>query len=318
LTYTLTALDPEPKDQAAGFTFGIDWNGDGTVDQTVQGASGIQVPHIFTQKGSYSIQVTATDKDGGKSSAVTHVTNALTAVLETDPVDGTKSALFVGGTTGNDTIVFMPGKMARTVDVTVNGAFQGEFSPTGHLIAYGQAGNDTIKEVTRIVNGMAVFLTRPAIFYGGDGNDLLSTRGASLANNILLGGNGNDTLLGGAGRDLLIGDAGADLLDGGGGDDLLIAGTTSYDANFAALGAIMAEWGRTDAGYITRINHLTGGLAGGLNGSYLLTPQFVFDDAALDVLTGRGGMNWFFAHMTGSGVLDTITDLGSSQLVTEV
>jgi uncharacterized delta-60 repeat protein len=314
LTYTLTALDPEAADQVAGFTFGIDWDNDGTVDQTVQGPSGITVTHTFTQPASIAIHVTATDKDGGQSDPAIQITNAVPALLETDPIDGTKTAVFVGGTPGGDTITFTPGKKPKTVDVTVNGVFQGTFSPTGHLIAYGEAGNDTIKDVARVSGGTRLSVAVPAIFYGGDGNDLLSTK-ASTANNILLGGDGNDTLQGGSGRDLLVGGPGADSLDGGAGDDLLIAGSTSYETDFTALGAVMAEWGRTDASHYTRINHLTGGLAGGKNGAYLLTLANVSDDTDKDVLTGRGGLNWFFAHATGAGVADLITDLGTLQLV---
>ncbi len=203
------------------------------------------------------------------------------------------------------------------MDVTLNGTFQGEFSPTGHLIAYSLGGNDVIQELTRTVNGVVRHLGLPAIFDGGDGNDLLSTAG-SLANNILLGSLGNDTLTGGLGRDLLIGGAGADLLNGMAGDDRLIAGNTAYDTNLPALGAVMAEWSRTDASYLTRISHLTGGLGGGQNGAFLLRPGTVFDDGARNVLTGAGGSNWFFAHGTGSGPLDVVTDLGPAQLVSGV
>ena len=73
---------------------------------------------------------------------------------------------------------------------------------------------------------------QPNILHGGGGND------------ILVGGAGNDQLFGDDGRDILIGGTGADRLDGGAGEDLLIGGTTSYDANIAALTALMAEWQR--------------------------------------------------------------------------
>src|SRR5204863_4203025 len=128
-----------------------------------------------------------------------------------------------------------------------------------HLLVYGNGGDDTI----RLAGNLAV----PALLFGGDGNDTLDA-GGSTANNVLVGGAGNDTLLGGSGRDLLIGGAGADTLRAGGGGALLIGGTTDYDANVAALLAVMKEWGRTDVDYNTRVKHLSGTLAGGLNGSY--------------------------------------------------
>src|SRR5262249_49909240 len=155
--------------------------------------------------------------------------------LQTDPTDPTRTALVVGGTTGKDTIVFNPGGGSGTVQVLINGVSQGTYSPTGHLIAYGQAGDDSIQ-----VTGS---LSLPSLLFGGAGNDTL--KGGS-GNNILVGGAGNDSLTGGSGRDLLIGGTGADTLNGNGDDDLLIAGTTDYDANAAALFALMKEWARTD------------------------------------------------------------------------
>jgi len=68
----------------------------------------------------------------------------------------------------------------------------------------------------------------------------------------------------------------------------------------AALDAILAEWGRTDAGYTTRISHLTSGGVGTLNGPYLLTASTVHDDAAIDVLYGKAGMDWSCAKRSGA------------------
>ena len=74
---------------------------------------------------------------------------------------------------------------------------------------------------------------------GGPGDDKLE---GGDGNDILLGGEGNDKLESGQGSNLLIGGRGGDQLKGGGGDDLLIAGFTAFDANQAALEAILAEW----------------------------------------------------------------------------
>src|SRR5262249_61023940 len=65
---------------------------------------------------------------------------------------------------------------------------------------------------------------------GGAGNDLII---GNAANNSLVGGNG---------RDLLIGGVGPDSLSGGAGDDLLLGDPTIYDANLAALDAILTAW----------------------------------------------------------------------------
>src|SRR5207244_11346146 len=137
------------------------------------------------------------------------------------------------------------------------------------VVVYGQSGNDQIKLVTNKIGPTTYYVTAPAAPFGDAGNDTLDARG-STANNILVGGAGTDTLQGGSGRDLLIGGAGADTLHGNGGDDIVIGNSTDYDSNLAALNALMAEWGRTDADYTTRVNHLTGGAGGGLNGGYFL------------------------------------------------
>ena len=141
-------------------------------------------------------------------------------------------------------------------------------------------------------------MTVPAFLFGGDGKDTLDASGSS-ANNVLEGGAGNDILKSGRGRNLLVGGTGADVLQGSAGDDILIGGTTDYDSNLAALNAVMAEWGRTDADYQTRVNHLNGTLGGGQSGGLLLTGNTVHDDAASDTLTGGAGMDWFFALLSG-------------------
>jgi hypothetical protein len=97
---------------------------------------------------------------------------------------------------------------------------------------------------------------------------------------------------------------------------MLIGGTTAFDANLLALCAIAAEWASTN-NYVTRISHLQGTNPGGLNGAYLLTAATVSDDGAADVLRGQGGTDWFFAHVQGGGVLDTVIDLQRDELVTQ-
>ena len=46
-TFTLGATDPSSVDQNANFIFKIDWDGNGTVDQTVVGLVGTTVNHTF-------------------------------------------------------------------------------------------------------------------------------------------------------------------------------------------------------------------------------------------------------------------------------
>jgi Ca2+-binding RTX toxin-like protein len=139
---------------------------------------------------------------------------------------------------------------------------------------------------------------------GGAGNDTIT---GNAAGGILSGGAGNDTITGGSGRSVLLGGLGADSITGGSGDDILIDGTTSYDKNLAALLSFLAEW-QSANDYQTRVSHLRNG--GGLNGSNKLTAgTTVKVDTSADVLTGNAGLDWFFANLGPSGVLDNLTDL---------
>src|SRR5207249_4294427 len=98
----------------------------------------------------------------------------------------------------------------------------------------------------------------------GDGDDRVSVQtiladalvsvDGGPGNDILMAGAGNVQLHGGPGRDLLISRGGAHLLDGGTGEDILIGGTTDYDANPAALQAIVREWTRPETAYADRVD----------------------------------------------------------------
>jgi len=289
--FTFTATDPSHIDQAAPFTYQITW-GDGTT-QTVQGpGSGVSVGHVFTAPGPYTVSTTATDKDGGTGAAASQTITIVAAELQ-------GSDLFVGGTIGDDHITIQPADTNGTVDVVVNGQDQGTFVPTGHVIVYGQAGNDLIEVVPLVTANGNIMLSVPVVMIAGNGNNTLDARGAA-GPAILSGGMGNDILWGGSGRNLLFGGGGSDVLNGGSGGNLFVGGTTSYDGNLAALLALEAEWSRTDADFLTRIAHLNGSAAGGLNGAYQLNNQTVFADAALDSLYAGPGPDWLFAASVGT------------------
>jgi Ca2+-binding RTX toxin-like protein len=308
LTYAFAVNGPTQD-----LVFTIDY-GDGTSLKTGAGGPSIKLDHLYNAPGNFTIQVTATDPNNVVSQLATQSVMITAVVLETDPADPSKTALFVGGTTGADSISIKPADASGTLNVKIGNTSLGNFKPTGHLIVFGQAGDDTIKLQPAVINGVTVYVSTPAFLFGGDGNDTLDVSGSS-ANNVLQGGAGNDTLRGGNGRDLLVGGVGADVLHGGDGDDILIGGTTDYDSNLAALNAIMAEWGRTDADYATRVKHLNATLSGGLSGATLLTASTVHDDAALDTLFGEGGSDWFFAKLSGLNK-DTVKDQTTGEVVT--
>jgi hypothetical protein len=316
-TFALGATDPSPVDQAAGFTYVINW-GDGsptlTVPRVPGNGSGVKLDHIFTKPGSYTVKETATEDGGTSGSAST------TVIIKSVEMQG--NSLAVAGTLGNDTIILSPADSVGDINVTLNGVSQGNFLPTDHILVYGQSGNDSIQLASQKIKGTTYYMTVPAFLYGGGtGHDVLDARGSS-ANNVLIGGGGTNTLYGGLGRDLLIAGLGASALHAGTGDDILIGGSTdydltstlmTYDQKLVALEAITAEWGRKDADYLTRVHHLDGSLSGGLNGSFLLNATTVHSNGQADTLFGASSpaLDWFFAD-----IADLIKGNRNGELVT--
>jgi Ca2+-binding RTX toxin-like protein len=292
------------------FTYSVQW-GDGSPVQTLSGPSGMQAIHTFVNTGGYSVSATATDPNGNASVPASTGVSISTVAMETDAYNSSLTALFVGGTTGNDTIAITP-VAGGGVKVGMNFVNYGSFFPTGHVLVFGQSGNDIIKTAAQIINGQLTFVTVPLLIFAGDGNDILNASG-SIAGNVLVGGAGADRLIGGRGRDILIGGPGPSTLQAGSGGDILIGGTTSYDDNAAALAAILAEWSRTDIDYATRIAHLTGTSRGGLNGADFLNTSTVQDDGQVNKLYGGAGLDWYF-----EGMADVIFNQTSGEVVTHV
>jgi Ca2+-binding RTX toxin-like protein len=179
-----------------------------------------------------------------------------------------------------------------TIDGTPSGAAITVFAGGGNDRVIG-AGTTTPLDLPPVLGrprrgsdrGTGPGATTPLTLYGEAGNDLL------------VGGSANDVLDGGVGDDVLIGRQGSDTLLGQDGDDLLIAGATAFDVDRTALLAVMAEWSRSDVDVATRVAHLRGQQAGGLNGPYTLTPATVTNDAVVNTLTGGNGINWFFCAL---------------------
>jgi Ca2+-binding RTX toxin-like protein len=197
---TLTATDPSPADQAAGFTFDIDWDGDDVVDQTVFGPSGTQVTHQYGAVGANTIKVTAKDQYDALSGVVTHAINIVRVEMQ-------GADLVWGGTTGKDAVEFEE-TAAQTVEVRAT-------------LLDGVVVSDT---------QTFVGVTGRVIAFGGDDDDIIDAGGVDGLTNIsatLIGGRGHDTIYGGDAADTIRGDAegdgseGRDVIYGGGGDDLI-------------------------------------------------------------------------------------------------
>src|SRR5262249_29979585 len=119
-TFTFLATDPSPIDQAAGFIFAIKW-GD-AANQTVTGASGLKLDHIYTATGTFTVQVTATDDDGAVGPVFSKSVTITTVKLESAIVNPALTDLAVGGNAaGGDTItVSATDTTGKVVNVTIN------------------------------------------------------------------------------------------------------------------------------------------------------------------------------------------------------
>ncbi len=207
-----------------------------------------------------------------------------------DPVEPGKTSLFIYGTGSSDTILVNPatgaGLPKGSVTVLINGVSRGTFDPTGRIVIHGVAGSETI--------GVSPLVTTPAFIYGGSGNDTLWGGGGP---NMIVGGTGSNKLYGGVGRSVLIAGPGASLLSAGGGDAILVAGTTIYNANDAALLAILDEWNSSES-YAMRAADIrgTGNDPLAQNGSYYLNASTVHSNGLVNHLATSGGLAMFFQN----------------------
>jgi ELWxxDGT repeat protein len=279
-SFNISATDPSSADTKAGFVYRVNW-GAGSVVQVVNPGSSPALTHIFTANGQYTVQVTATDKDGATSAVVSQSITINAVEIETDPIDATKTDLVVGGTTGDDTIRITPNPDTSGIRVKINGTVLGSFSPTGRIVIYGQSGNDSI------VVSSSIHLT--TVIYTGNGNNTVVGGGGD---SILVGGSGNNTLIGKKGNNLIIGGSGKSVLVGNG-NSLLIAGSTAYDHNDLALMAILQEWSSDDA-LSDRVTHLQHGIT--FKGQTIKLTSATITPRSGDVVVGVGKANWFVVN----------------------
>jgi cyclophilin family peptidyl-prolyl cis-trans isomerase len=266
LSYTFTATDPDTSDAASGFNFTINW-GDGHTQTINRSANnGTQtVQHTFKGTGNFHVSATATDLEGNISVQATQ-TVAISAInVASDTVNSSKKDLYIGGTTGSDSIFVLPWGGNR-LGVLLNGRFMGSFAAST-VYVFAQGGNDMV-------------MVSPGVH----------------TPTVLDGGAGNDHLFGGSGRNLLIGGTGSDSLWGGRSDDVFVGGSSTVEGNAAALNSVMAEWCSNDS-FALRKQNLSGtGSDTGHNGQVFLktgaSNPTVVDDGAIDHLMGFGGHDW--------------------------
>ncbi|MFM8289704.1 MAG: beta strand repeat-containing protein, partial [Planctomycetaceae bacterium] len=284
----------------------INW-GDGTTsDGTVTGGSGAGVvagSHMYTATGTYTVVVTVTDDDGGTVSKSTTVT-VVAANLQPGELDSTKTDLYVGGTTANDTIAL--GLSGANTTVTINGVSVGSFAPTGRIVVFGLPGNDIIT--------LASTITRPAWLAGDNGTDTL-TGGAG--NDTLVGGEGSDSLVGGSGNDTYLFDADTDP-----GRDTVndSAGVETLDFSATTGQGVTLNLGLTTAQVVTANLTLTltsataiENVIGSAQGDTLIgntLANTLEGGAGNDTLTGGAGNDVFRFDLDDNLGADTLEEAG--------
>jgi Ca2+-binding RTX toxin-like protein len=232
--------------------------------------------------------------------------------------------LSIVGRDADDDVISFTTNASGTILVNYNGKNFGPYRVTRRIMADGLGGNDriivsgAIRLPARLDGGAGDDIlsggSRSNVLFGGDGNDVLrGGPGFDLlfgdsgddvlfgegGNDVLVGGDGDDRLEGGPGRNLLIGGLGTDILVGGVAEDILIGGTTVYDANNAALRAIMSEW-NANRPFAMRTRRLNAGINSPTAGQIQLKRSTapgdgltVLDDQARDVLFGGWSSDWF-------------------------
>ena len=243
--------------------------------------------------------MTATDLNGVTSAAATTTANILPAELQ-----GT--TLAVGGTTGNDLVVFNPGAAPGQWSVTVNGSKLGTFQPAA-VSVFDNGGTDTVT-----VNG-----TSQADAFTLDAADVvvngLTISADSVSSWRLAGQGGNDTFT--------VNAADKASLDGGTGTDTLIGpdalnqwqltgldkGTLDSTVFFSNMENLTGGSG-TDKFHIVTGGALAGTIDGG-GGSNDTLDDSGFGTATIDLQSGTATGIGAFANISalvGAGSLDTL------------
>jgi PKD repeat protein len=146
--FVIQVSDTNPSAQGAKFSLSINF-GDGTI-KTVSSPPALLVNHVYTNTGTYSVTVTATDEYGHISQPTTATINVVPVAVETNPFNKNQTAIFVGGTSGNDTVNFIAAQGG--IAVTVNGVSEGVYSTKGPLVVFGQGGKDVVNKSSGLNN----------------------------------------------------------------------------------------------------------------------------------------------------------------------
>ena len=309
---TVGASDPDQLVAAAGFSYVVDW-GDGSaptaVARTAHNGSGLDVTHTFNAVGSFQVQVTATNAN--------HVVSTSSLTIHSGYTVLRRGALFVTGTSGNDTIDLTEDGGLLTIQV--NGHNGGSFATADVTDdAYIQLqGADTVSS-----NWGGTVL-------GTDGADSITVNAMGSAGFHLLAGDGDDSLVirtygsssaqvrGGAGNDVLDvisnddsgldiqGEAGDDTISivcndrsGGGGGDGSLGGGGEDHYIISTSGSSRFE-----------LNALLGNASITYSGS---------GDSSASLGGSDGGTNTITVNSTGSGGVTVGTERSTAAITVKL
>jgi Ca2+-binding RTX toxin-like protein len=199
VTFVFSATDVAPADQAAPFTYEINW-GDGQIQQLSGPATNASFTHYYDIAGNFQVSVKAIDNDDGAGPSVNF--GSLIEVFAQRVINGD---LIVGGTSADERIEIRQradGKLYALYNrVGSDPVISPNFTVPGMVVIYAGPGSD---DVVHLLSS-----TRNTRTFGGPGND------------AIVGSNGPDEMHGEDGRDALFGRQNADVLRGGPGDDKL-------------------------------------------------------------------------------------------------
>lgn len=271
---------------------GDDWLVGGAGADQMNGGDGIDWISYEDATSSVTFNLLETNwqnTGGGGTDRAVGVENIYGSIYD-DSLFGNDGANTLSGQNGNDTLV------GRLGDDVLNGG-------AGNDWLVGGEGNDQINGGDGIdwasyedaAKGVTVNLSlKGAQNTVGAGMDILSgierlygsafadTLTGDVGANMLLGAAGDDKLYGGAGDDNLNGGTGNNLIDGGAGID-----TVSYDSATAGVIVNLAYSAQQNAqgnDTLLNIENVYGSAFG----------DFLYGNAAVNVLTGGGGNDYLF------------------------
>jgi len=261
----------------------VDWGDDSVPESAVPAGSTVPIGHSWASAGSYVVEITVADDDGG--------------------IDFTAFGVIVG-----------PACSGRPATLVVSADAPTVVGTDGNDVMLGSDGNDTLDGGAG--NDTICGGDGNDVITGGDGNDVI-TGGAGV--DWVSGGDGDDVIRLGARNDTGFGNAGDDVINGGGGADH-IDGGPGADVIWDSFGADVDLYGGIgDDRFVVGVgdaNHFDGG-DGVDRVDYRAMTSGVTIDLSLGT-TVRVGQDTFTSieEARGSRHADVITgDTGANVLI---